>query len=112
MYCHKGSTSLKFSLSPSLKRRENGNFGVISQQVTLSSTSGSSNISGLKRRFASRHFQDAECFRIPENLKIFVSVAIENHFLQNESQNSETSLRNPWILFTKNTCYVFQVIRQ
>jgi hypothetical protein len=51
-----------------------------------------SNQSGRKRRFASRHIQDAECFRIPENPKIFVSVAIENHFLQNESQNSETSL--------------------
>jgi hypothetical protein len=35
---------------------------------------------GRKRRFASRHIQDAECFRIPENPKIFVSVAIENAF--------------------------------
>ena len=39
-----------------------------------------SNNSGLKRRFASRHIQDAECFRIPKNIKIFVSVAIENAF--------------------------------
>jgi hypothetical protein len=43
-----------------------------------------SNHSGLKRRIASRHFQDAECFRIPKNPKIFVSVAVEMHFLQNE----------------------------
>jgi hypothetical protein len=58
----------------------------------LRSKSTGSNNSGLKRRIASRHFRNAECFRIPKNLKIFVSVAIENHFLQNESQNSETSL--------------------
>jgi hypothetical protein len=38
---------------------------------------GSDN-NGLKRRIASRHFQDAECFRMPKNPKIFVSVAIEN----------------------------------
>jgi hypothetical protein len=34
--------------------------------------------SGRKRRIASRHFRNAECFRIPENPKIFVSAAIEN----------------------------------
>jgi hypothetical protein len=39
---------------------------------------------GRKRRFASRHIQNAECFRIPKNSKIFVSVAVEMHFLQNE----------------------------
>jgi hypothetical protein len=43
-----------------------------------------SNHNGLKRRIASRHFKDAECFRMPKNLKIFVSVAVENGFLQNE----------------------------
>jgi hypothetical protein len=43
-----------------------------------------SNQSGRKRRFASRHIQDAECFRIPKNSKIFVSVAVKNGFLQNE----------------------------
>jgi hypothetical protein len=36
-----------------------------------------SNNYGPKRRFASRHIQDAECFRIPKNPKIFVSDAIE-----------------------------------
>jgi hypothetical protein len=48
---------------------------------------GSDN-SGLKRRFASRHIQDAGCFRIPKNTKIFVSVAIENGYLQNEYENN------------------------
>jgi hypothetical protein len=43
-----------------------------------------SNQSGRKRRFASRYIQDAECFRIPKNSKIFVSVAVKNGFLQNE----------------------------
>jgi hypothetical protein len=38
---------------------------------------------GLKRRIASRQFQDAECFRMPKNPKIFVSVAVEND-IQNE----------------------------
>jgi hypothetical protein len=39
-----------------------------------------SNNNGPKRRFASRHFRNAECFRIPKNPKIFVSPAIENAF--------------------------------
>jgi hypothetical protein len=51
-----------------------------------------SNQSGRKRRFASRHIQDVGCFRIPKNTKIFVSVAVEMHFLQNESDYTETSL--------------------
>jgi hypothetical protein len=42
-----------------------------------------SNQSGFKRRFASRQIKNAECFRIPKNPKIFVSVAVENGFLQN-----------------------------
>jgi hypothetical protein len=47
-----------------------------------------SNQNGLKRRIASRQIKNAECFRIPKNLKIFVSVAIENGFLQNEYDNT------------------------
>jgi hypothetical protein len=43
-----------------------------------------SNNSGRKRRFASRHFQGVGCFRISKKPKIFVSVAVENGFLQNE----------------------------
>jgi hypothetical protein len=42
-----------------------------------------SNNSGRKRRFASRQIKNAECFRMPKNLKIFVSVAVEND-IQNE----------------------------
>jgi hypothetical protein len=42
-----------------------------------------SNQSGRKRRFASRQIKNAECFRMPKNLKIFVSVAVEND-IQNE----------------------------
>jgi hypothetical protein len=33
---------------------------------------------GFKRRIASHQIKYAECFRIPENPKIFVSAAIEN----------------------------------
>jgi hypothetical protein len=36
-----------------------------------------SNHSGLIRRFASRHFKNAECFRILKKPKILVSFAIE-----------------------------------
>jgi hypothetical protein len=42
------------------------------------SKSTGSNQNGLKRRIASRHIQNAECFRIPKNPKICVSVAITN----------------------------------
>jgi hypothetical protein len=58
----------------------------------LRSKSTGSNQSGLKSRIASRQFKNAECFRIPKNPKIFVSVAIENGFLQNESHFNKRPL--------------------
>jgi ornithine carbamoyltransferase len=57
--------------------------GIYPQGISTCNLTGS-NQSGRKRRFASRHIQDAGCFRIPKNTKIFVSVAVEMHFLQNE----------------------------
>jgi hypothetical protein len=60
--------------------------GLSGRSPTMTKSTGSKH-NGLKRRIASRHFQDAECFRIPKNSKIFVSVAVEND-IQNESQNS------------------------
>jgi hypothetical protein len=65
--------SLRQFLTPPF---EKGGYRGISHQVTLSSASGSSNHSGRKRRFASRQFKNAECFRIPKNSIISVSVCI------------------------------------
>ena len=73
----------KKEISPLCKGRYRG---IYSQGFSICNLTGS-NQSGLKRRFASRHIQDAECFRIPKNTKIFVSVAVEMHFLQNEYDN-------------------------
>jgi hypothetical protein len=57
--------------------------GIYSQGISTCNLMGS-NQSGRKRRFASGQSKNAECFRIPKNTKIFVSVAVEMHFLQNE----------------------------
>jgi hypothetical protein len=52
---------------------------IYTQGISTCNLAGSKH-SGRKRRFASRHIQDAECFRIPKNPKIFVSAAVEMHY--------------------------------